>query len=165
MYRPHQKRINFISPDFLQILETSLPPSNEVMVLYCVLIIVMLLCYMNIFFFSGKSDKRKPAYRPYYGHVGDIRSLFGAGVPVVALTATATDETKAIIFKDLCLKNCTDVTRTPEKRNITYWLKDFSKGEICDHFEWLVAVLRKNRENTPRMIIFFSTNKAHFRGI
>ena len=43
----------------------------------------------------------------------------------------------------------------PHKSNITYWIKDATKGDICDHFLWLVNLLREFNISIPRMIIFF----------
>ena len=55
--------------------------------------------------FSGKTTEKAktPANRPYYGCLGEIRSLVGPKIPVVALTATASTNVTGIILKDLCM--------------------------------------------------------------
>ena len=87
--------------------------------------------------------------------LGELRSLVGGMVPVIALTATATQETKAIIKQDLCLNNCTEVIMNPDKKNITYWVHTMETDEIESYFQWLVELLLVKKSETPRMIIFF----------
>ena len=57
------------------------------------------------YIFSGKSTEKTktPAYRPYYGCLGEIRSLVGPKIAVVALTATASTNKSGIILKELCM--------------------------------------------------------------
>ena len=70
------------------------------------------------FLFSGRGDKkrRRPAYRPYYGHLGEMRSLVDGTVPVVALTATATKATREIFMTDLSLKICIQIILNPGRQ-------------------------------------------------
>ena len=106
--------------------------------------------------FSGKASKsKKTAYRPCYGRLGELRSLAGPAVPVVALTATATKETRQTIIKDLCMDNCFEILVDPNKKNIKYWVQEVTDDNISRNFEWLVTLLRTRGRTTPRMIIFF----------
>ncbi|XP_063417276.1 uncharacterized protein LOC134699791 [Mytilus trossulus] len=80
----------------------------------------------------GLPDKKKKklAYRPCYGRLDEIRSLVGGHVPVVALTATATEETKAVIKKQLCMDNCSEIMVNPDKKNVTYWVHNLPSDDI-----------------------------------
>lgn len=110
----------------------------------------------TLYFFSGKTSKSKQtAYRPCYGRLGELRSLAGSAVPVVALTATATKDTRQTIIKDLCMDNCFELLVDPNKTNIKYWVQEIVDDNICRNFDWLVTLLRSRGINTPRMIIFF----------
>ncbi|XP_071177222.1 ATP-dependent DNA helicase RecQ-like [Mytilus edulis] len=84
----------------------------------------------------GLPDKKKKklAYRPCYGRLDEIRSLVGGHVPVVALTATATEETKAVIKKQLCMDNCSEIMVNPDKKNVTYWVHNLPSDDICTNF-------------------------------
>ena len=110
--------------------------------------------------FSGKSDPltKQAAYRPYYGQLGELRSLAGPLVPVVALTATASKETRDLIMKDLCMTESTfKVVVNPNKENIKSCVIDtfHSRADICNDFDWLVKLLKEKGKDTPRMIIFY----------
>ena len=93
--------------------------------------------------FSGKQCPvtKRPAFRPSYGKLGELRSLAGPTVPVIALTATASFDTQEIIKKDLCLSNCAEVNISPNKPNIRYNLVDMNSADTRENFEWLVDLL------------------------
>ena len=98
---------------------------------------------------------RRAAFRPAYGKLGEIRSLAGPDVPVVALTATASFDTIGIIKKDLCFDNCCEIIVSPNKLNIKYDVIDLKSDDVRENFEWLIQLLNKHGVNAPRMIIFF----------
>ena len=98
--------------------------------------------------------KKKPAFRPHYNQLGELRSLVGPHVPVIALTATATQKTKETILKTLCMKDCEEIIVTPNKTNIKFWVYEM-KSTTSENFDWLVSLLEKKAERTPRMLIFF----------
>lgn len=106
----------------------------------------------------GKGGQNRPSYRPFYGCLGDIRSLSGPSVPVIALTAAASSKVKETIMKDLCMGESTfKLSVNPNKPNIKYWVFESQRrrSDITRDFDWLVDLLRKNGRTTPRMIIFF----------
>ena len=105
---------------------------------------------------SGKGDKsRKLApFRPSYGQLGELRSLVEKKVPVIALTATATQQTREIIMKDLSMENCTQIIVDPNKKNVKYSVENGCK-EICDNFKWLLEMLASTGPECPRSIVFF----------
>ena len=95
------------------------------------------------------------AYRPCYGKLGELRSLIGKNIPVIAMTATGTLDTKDIILKDLCMQNCCEVVLNPDKTNITYWVHSLENDDVSTNFQWLVDILQTMKPETPRMLIFF----------
>jgi ATP-dependent DNA helicase RecQ len=110
--------------------------------------------------FSGKAGpgKNALAYRPMYGALGELRSLAGPKIPVIALTATASNHVRNMIKNDLCMnENIFELAINPNKTNIKFWAIETkrSRGDITKDFDWLVDLIRKEGVNTPRMIIFF----------
>ena len=119
----------------------------------------MLLITFHLFC-SGKSDHKtkQPAYRPFYGQLGELRSLAGPSVPLVALTATASKATRELIMKDLCMNEQTfKLVVDPNKENIKYSVvnTNFSRADIANDFDWLVELLKEKGKDAPWMIIFF----------
>ena len=93
-----------------------------------------------------------------YGCLGELRSLTGPNVPVVALTATASLETRKMIMKDLCMTDSAyQLVVDPNKMNIKYWVVETGRGrdDICEDFDWLVDLIRRKGKDTPRMLVFF----------
>ena len=117
-------------------------------------------CDFNIkfhhFLFSGRGDKkrRRPAYRPCYGQLGEMRSLVDGTVPVIALTATATKATREIIMSDLCLKNCIQIILNPGKANVKYSMENCRK-DVTENFKWLLDLMKQYGSTCPRIIVFF----------
>ena len=105
-------------------------------------------------FFSGKGNKKLPAYRPCYGQLGEMRSLVGGDVPVIALTATATKATREIIINDLCMKNCLEIILNPEKANFKYSVENCG-DDMSENFKWLLDLLYLHGSKCPRIIVFF----------
>ena len=95
---------------------------------------------------------KRPAFRPAYGKLGELRSLAGAETPVIALTATATLETQKTIKKDLCMGNCVDIILSPNKKNISYDVIEMKSDDTRENFEWLVKLLDMKGIDTP---VFF----------
>ena len=117
---------------------------------------IHLIHFSSFIFCSGKGDKtRKIApFRPCYGQLGELRSLVEKKIPVIAMTATATQQTRDIIMKDLCMANCTQIIVNPNKENVKYSVESGCK-EICDNFKWLLELLAANGNDCPRIIVFF----------
>ena len=81
-----------------------------------------------------------------YGCLGEIRSLVGPKIPVVALTATASTRVAEIILKDLCMTETVfKLTVNPNKENIKYWVFETSRGrgDIGKDFDWLTDMIRR----------------------
>lgn len=98
--------------------------------------------------------KSSEAYRPKYRQLGELRSLVNRKIPVVALTATADQETRKLIINTLCMDNPIEILVTPEKINVKYSVEMGGK-EVCSNFKWLEDLLIKYGEKCPRIIVFF----------
>lgn len=107
--------------------------------------------------FSGKGDKKRKTspFRPLYGELGQLRSLIERDIPVIALTATATEDTRDIIMKDLCMINCEKVIINPNKPNVKYSVEVTKEKDVCTNFKWLLDLLIADGVNCPRIIVFF----------
>ena len=70
----------------------------------------------------------------------------------MALTATATNTTRQVIFKSLCMHKPTIVYVSPMKNNIIYAVK--RKTSLSTDFACLLRELENNRTRMGRVIIF-----------
>ncbi len=57
-------------------------------------------------------------FRRVFGEIGDLRSLISGNVQVMALTATATEETLSIVTKKLSMRKPTLIALSPFRVNI-----------------------------------------------
>ncbi|XP_071089393.1 recQ-like DNA helicase Blm [Haliotis cracherodii] len=69
---------------------------------------------------SVKNIRNEKAFRPAYGTLGELRAL-APGIPVIALTATATKSTRDVIINEMCMSGCEQILLSPNKENIKYW--------------------------------------------
>ena len=66
-------------------------------------------------------------FRPDYKLLGDVREQF-QGVPVMALTATATENVKVDVIHNLRIQNCEVLTQSFNRPNLTYDVRSKGKG-------------------------------------
>ncbi|KAH9819394.1 ATP-dependent DNA helicase hus2/rqh1-like [Teratosphaeria destructans] len=66
-------------------------------------------------------------FRPDYKSIGDVRKKF-PGVPVMALTATATENVKADVIHNLDIQGCEVFTRSFNRPNLYYEVRQKKKG-------------------------------------
>jgi bloom syndrome protein len=71
-------------------------------------------------------------FRPDYKALGDVRRQF-PGVPVIALTATATENVKVDVIHNLGMEGCEVFTQSFNRPNLTYEVK--VKGKVKDALE------------------------------
>jgi bloom syndrome protein len=67
-------------------------------------------------------------FRPDYKALGGIRRQF-PGVPVIALTATATENVKVDVIHNLAMEGCEVFTQSFNRPNLTYEVKVKAKGK------------------------------------
>ena len=100
----------------------------------------------------GSADGSKEPFRAWCGKVGELRSLLG-GIPMVALTATATNLTRSALIHQLGMKRCVEIVRSPDRSNIR-----LSTGRIGNDiyhvFAPLVRRLLINQINCERVLVY-----------
>ena len=84
--------------------------------------------------------------------LGEVRSLIPPDVHIMAVTATAKNETRARVIKILGMDNPSVISVSPHKQNVIYWV--LPKTSIEDIFGPVVKKLQELRQSLPRMIIF-----------
>ena len=67
-------------------------------------------------------------FRPDYKMLGEVRQQF-QGVPVMALTATATENVKVDVIHNLGIRNCEVFTQSFNRPNLTYEVRSKGKGK------------------------------------
>lgn len=88
------------------------------------------------------------------------------GVPLVALTATASKKIKEKIIKALEMENAVIVNQNPNRKNIAYSVQAVSGG-ANNTFAPFIEDLRKNGTSSERVIIYCQTIKvvSHVNGV
>ena len=100
------------------------------------------------------SPRRGKRFRKEFNRLGDVRSLIPLSTTVVALTATASIETRQKVIKILGMTNPSVHAISPHKSNITYWVADRKAPDIC--LSRVVQQLKEQRCGLPRIIIYCS---------
>ena len=57
-------------------------------------------------------------FRTEFNNISEMRSIIPCDVNVMALTATATSQTRQKVCKSLCMEGCFVFSKSPNKRNI-----------------------------------------------
>ena len=81
-------------------------------------------------------------FREWYGHLGQLRSLLSSSTPVLALTATATNDIRKKIISKLQMQTCTLIEASPDRPNIRYSVVSV-KSDLLLTFGWLINSLKK----------------------
>ena len=118
---------------------------------------------MNLWFlfFRGKGNERakRAAFRECFFRIGDVRSLLPQGTPVLALTATATDEIVRDTLKGLAMKPSTHhISLSPDRPNIYLYKVKVKKG-LSPAFDWLINTIKEKANDTHRTIIYCKSQK------
>lgn len=80
-------------------------------------------------------------FRPDYTQLHVLRQYFEYDVPIMALTATATDDTKVDIIKNLRLAQLVELTTTIDRPNLSYAVKAKPPGKTA--YETLANEIKK----------------------
>ena len=95
----------------------------------------------------------KAVFRECYARLHELRSL-APNAKLLALTATATSETRKAIMEILLMDNPFIIYESPDKSNITYSVFYMSRdGSLQKYFEWVVKELLEHGINSTRTII------------
>lgn len=114
---------------------------------------------MVLFRGKGNEKAKKSAFRECFFRIGDVRSLLPQGVPVLALTATATEEVIKDTLKGLAMKADAHIIRvSPDRPNI-YLYKCKVDKDLSSTFAWLVNTLKSEADKAPRTIVYCKSQK------
>ena len=94
-------------------------------------------------------------FRTVFSQIGELCSLIPTGVSMVALTATATEETLDIVCRRLSMENPVVVALPPYRDNITYQL--LPKVDLDQFTTVLCSELNTKRHEFPKTILYIRT--------
>ena len=92
-------------------------------------------------------------FRPDYKSLGEVRQQF-LGVPVMALTATATENVKVDVIHNLGIQNCDIFTQSFNRPNLTYEVRP--KGKAKDVLESMASTINATYRNQSGIIYCLS---------
>ena len=109
--------------------------------------------------------KGEQAFRKWFGRINEIRSLV-KGVPLLALTATATIATRKKIMQSLEMEKAVVYNQNPNRKNISYAVQTITGG-ANKTFASYIEMLRQKGTASDRVIIYCQTIKvvSHLYGI
>lgn len=107
-------------------------------------------------FFRGLDEKKKEAFRKWFGEIGELRSLFPQA-SILALSATCTHKISRRVYKILDLSVNTIETRiSPNKPNIKIVVRKIPNNREMAMF-WIVDALTEKK--LPRSLLFCKSIK------
>lgn len=111
-------------------------------------------------FCRGKSKSNKhAAFRVWFSRLNEFRSLLSE-VPFVALTATATTDTKETIFEVLAMRDPHLIVESLNKGNISYVVQYMKKNaNLAQYFAWIAQEVLAHGTEATRTIIYCQTIK------
>ncbi len=78
----------------------------------------------------------------------------------MALTATATRETREKIFDILNMRDPFELVESPYKENITFAVQEMDNTvSLTGHFQWLIDEIKNEKSKCKRTIIYCQTIK------
>lgn len=92
-------------------------------------------------------------FRPDYKTLGETRRLF-PGVPVMALTATATENVKIDTITNLNIEDCRIFTQSFNRPNLTYTVRP--KGKAAEVLQSIVDTIKENHSGESGIIYCLS---------
>ena len=115
-------------------------------------------CYA---FYRGTSkSKEAMAFRRWFYKLSELRSLVQSKIPFMAVTATASRQTKETIISVLRFGNFVEVSESPNKPNICYSIQTMDKHTpLLQYFQWILNELKEKKSGTERTIIYCQTIK------
>ena len=100
------------------------------------------------------------AFRRWFYKLSELRSLVPNKIPFMAVTATATRQTKETITSVLRFGKFVEVSESPNKANICYSVQTMDKrNPLIQYFQWIMNELKEKRGGTERTIIYCQTIK------
>ena len=94
-------------------------------------------------------------FRPDYKALGDVRKQF-PGVPVMALTATATENVKVDVIHNLNINGCEVFTQSFNRPNLTYEVR--AKGKAKDILDSIADTIQTSYKGQSGIVYCLSRN-------
>lgn len=94
-------------------------------------------------------------FRPDYKTIGELRDKV-RGVPIIALTATATERVRVDVISNLRMRGCEMFTQSFNRPNLTYYVKSKTKTVLQD----MADIIKKDYENKTGIIYCFSRDNC-----
>ena len=108
--------------------------------------------------YGCRGQEGRNAFRKWFSHIQEIRSLVQNNTPVMALTATAVKKTRDIILKTLGMKNPIIIAVSPNRRNVCFYVNIMNKNKsLVSYFQWLLDAIKEHKTQADRVIIFCQT--------
>ncbi|KFY40065.1 hypothetical protein V494_03676 [Pseudogymnoascus sp. VKM F-4513 (FW-928)] len=92
-------------------------------------------------------------FRPDYKELGEVRARF-PGVPIMALTATATENVKVDVIHNLAMEGCEQYTQSFNRPNLTYEVRPKPKHQ--EMMESIVEIITKKYKGQTGIIYALS---------
>ncbi|XP_068738681.1 uncharacterized protein [Montipora capricornis] len=109
----------------------------------------------------GKSKKAgKKVLEPFRKDFGSLSSLrsFCPGVPLLAITGTATTKMRSSIRQQLAMgTDAVTINISPNRANIRFAAIKTAKDDQLSYLGWMVDLIREQNLSTPKTIIFCGT--------
>ena len=99
------------------------------------------------------SSYQAEAFRTYYSKLSELRSLTFQKVLLLALTATATQDTRDFIIDNLCLYNSILLSVIPECTNIRYSVVSLSTRDPKTFLTPIFEDITLNLYSAKRVLI------------
>lgn len=118
--------------------------------------------YMNnTFLFVGATHLHTPQLSgSVMGcYVGELRSILKLSTPIIAMTATATNQVRVGIMKSLGMHNVVLIHNTPSVHNIKHVVVQTNLKDPSEIFHWLCESLLKKQMSAERVIIFCQSRR------
>ena len=106
-------------------------------------------------------------FRPSYSYLGQVRSLVDPKVPIMTLTATATNKIRDQILRTLCMTDTVSIVMPSFRGNITYFASRIKHSDFTC-FDPIIQNLKDKHFNAEKVVIFCRNVKtvgqlyAHF---
>ncbi|KFY70586.1 hypothetical protein V498_10309, partial [Pseudogymnoascus sp. VKM F-4517 (FW-2822)] len=92
-------------------------------------------------------------FRPDYKELGEVRARF-PGVPIMALTATATENVKIDVIHNLAMEGCEQYTQSFNRPNLTYEVRP--KPKHAEMMESIAEIITKRYKGQTGIIYALS---------
>ena len=94
-------------------------------------------------------------FRVAFSNIGELRSILPQGIPIIALTATATTEIFKAVSNKLSLNDPVMIGLSPNRDNIKYYVEPLPSISMFSGF--LVESILTHRLKFPKILIFCHT--------